>query len=177
MRLKTVKTKNTIQYSIIQDITTINGKRTTRIYENLGTIDKIKLRCGNEEPLTWVTNYILELNKKAKEERLPIIITKYENRLIDKDIQNSFNGGYLFLQEIYYKLELDSICDEITNRYQFKYDLNSILSNLIYARIIYPSSKLKTLELCKNFFEQPNFDLHQIYRALMDTILHIQEQI
>ena len=166
MRLKTVKTKNTIQYSIIQDITTINGKRTTKIYENLGTIDKIKLRCGKEEPLTWVFNYILKLNQKAKEERLPIIITKYENRLIDKNIQNSFNGGYLFLQDIYYKLGLDSICNEITNKYQFKYDLNSILSNLIYARIIYPSSKLKTLELCKNFFEQPNFDLHQIYRAL-----------
>jgi len=89
MRLKTVRTKNTIQYSIIQDITTINGKRTTKIYENLGTIDKIKLRCGKEEPLTWVFNYILKLNQKAKEERLPIIITKYENRLIDKNIQNS----------------------------------------------------------------------------------------
>lgn len=166
MRLKTVKTKNTIQYSIIQDVTTINGKRTTKIFENLGTIDKIKLRCGDEEPLTWLSNYILELNKKAKEDKLPIIITKYENRLIDKNLQNSFNGGYLFLQNIYYNLGLNSVCDEITNKYQFKYNLNSILSNLIYARIIYPSSKLKSLELCKSFFEQPDFDYNHILRAL-----------
>lgn len=44
--------------------------------------------------------------------------------------------------------------------------MNSILSRLIYGRIIYPSSKLKTLELSKNFLEQPNFELHDIYRAL-----------
>ena len=176
MRINKTKSKNSEHYSIIQDVT-INGRRTTKIYENIGNLDCLKSRAGNEEPLVWLNNYVKDLNRKAKEKRLPIIITKYEDRIIDKDIQNSFNGGYLFLQDIYYKLGLDSICDEITNRYQFKYDLNSILSNLIYARIIYPSSKLKTLELCKNFFEQPNFDLHQIYRALMDTILHIQEQI
>ena len=80
--------------------------------------------------------------------------------------QAQFNGGYLFLQDIYYKLGLNCLCDTITNKYQFKYDLNSILSNLIYSRIIYPSSKLKTLELSKRFIEQPNFELHHIYRAL-----------
>ena len=165
MRINKTKSKNSEHYSIIQDVT-INGRRTTKIYENIGNLDSLKSRAGNEEPLVWLNNYVKDLNRKAKEKRLPIIITKYEDRIIDKDIQNSFNGGYLFLQDIYYKLGLDSICNEITNRYQFKYDLNSILSNLIYARIIYPSSKLKTLELCKNFFEQPNFDLHQIYRAL-----------
>ena len=166
MRLKTVKTKNTIQYSIIQDITTIDGKRTTKIYENLGTIDKIKLRCGNEEPFTWVTNYILELNQKNKQNKLPILITKYQDRIIDKNLQYYYNGGYLFLQNIYYKLGLNSICSEISNKYQFKFDLNDILSKLTYARIIYPSSKLKSLELCKNFFEQPNFDYNNILRAL-----------
>ena len=166
MRLKTVKTKNTIQYSIIQDITTIDGKRTTKIYENLGTIDKIKLRCGNEEPFTWVTNYILELNQKNKQNKLPILITKYQDRIIDKNLQYYYNGGYLFLQNIYYKLGLNSICSEISNKYQFKFDLNDILSKLTYARIIYPSSKLKSLELCKNFFEQPNFDYNHILRAL-----------
>ena len=165
MRINKTKSKNSEHFSIIQDVN-INGKRTTKIYENIGNFDSLKLRAGNEDPLVWLNNYVKDLNKKAKENKLPIIITKYENRLIDKNLQNSFNGGYLFLQNIYYNLGLNSICDEITNKYQFKYNLNSILSNLIYARIIYPSSKLKSLELCKNFFEKPDFDYNHILRAL-----------
>jgi transposase len=165
MRIKKVKTKNTVQYSIIKDIT-INGKRTTKIYENLGTLDKIKKRAGEINPFVWLKDYVYKLNKQIKEDTLPIIIKKDPNKIIIKDQQLLFNAGYLFLQNIYYDLKLNNICNEISNKYQFKYDLNSILSRLIYSRIIYPSSKLKTLELSKNFIEQPNFELHHIYRAL-----------
>ena len=115
MRIKKVQTKNTLQYSIIQDIKR-NGKRTTTIYENMGTIDKIKLRCGDEDPLIWLNNYVEELNKKQKENNLPVIIEKYQNRLIPKDTKRLFNGGYLFLQQIYYDLKLDKICKDIIEK-------------------------------------------------------------
>ena len=165
MRIRKTKTKNTEQYAIIYDVN-INGKRTTKIYENLGTIDKIKLRSNNEEPLDWLKKYVNNLNKKIKEESLPIILTKSPTKKLEKNKKYTFNGGYLFLQKIYYDLGLDKICNTISNKYQFKYDLNQILSNLIYSRIIYPSSKLKTLELSKNFIEQPNFEYNHILRAL-----------
>lgn len=165
MRYKTTKTKNTIQYTIIQDINK-NGKRTTCVYENIGNYDKLKLRAGNEEPIIWLDNYIKELNKKVKEESLPIIIQKNPNKIIDKNIQVEFNVGYLFLQDLYYKLGLDNICKDISERYQFKFDLNDILSKLIYSRILFPASKLKTMQLSKNFFEQPNFEYQHIERAL-----------
>ena len=51
MRIRTIKTKNTVQYAIIKDITK-NGKRTTCIYENLGTIDKFKSRAGERRNFT-----------------------------------------------------------------------------------------------------------------------------
>ena len=165
MRIKKVKTKNTIQYSIIQDIK-INNKRTTKIYENLGTIEKIKIRSGDKEPLEWLNKYVKDLNNKHKKNKLPVIIKKSQNKLINKDVQNSYNCGYLFLQSLYYNLGLNKICSSITDKYQFKFNLNSILSNMIYSRIIYPSSKLKTYELSKKFIEQPNFELQHIYRAL-----------
>ena len=72
----------------------------------------------------------------------------------------------MFLQKIYYDLHLDKICDSITDKYQFKYDLNTILSRLIYGRILHPSSKIETFEFSKTLLEQPNFESHQIYRAL-----------
>lgn len=165
MRIRTIKTTNTVQYAIIKDINR-NGKRTTCIYENLGTLDKIKLRAGNEDPLVWLDNYVKELNKKSKEEKIPVIIKKDPSKIIDKNLQSTFNVGYLFLQDIYYKLKLDEICNKISEQYQFKFDLNDIMSKLIYSRILFPSSKLKMLELSKNFLEQPNFDYHHIERAL-----------
>ena len=60
MRIKTTKTKNTIQYTIIKDINK-NGKRTTCVYENLGTIDKIKIRAKNKDPFEWLKEYVRQI--------------------------------------------------------------------------------------------------------------------
>lgn len=166
MRVRKIKSKNSIHYAIIKDITNINGKRTTCVYENIGNMDKLKQRAGNMDPLEWLDNYVKELNLKSKEEKLPVIITKDPTRLIDKNCHCSFNVGYLFLECIYYKLGLNKIANKIQDKYKFQFDLNDILSKLIFSRIIYPASKLKTLELSKNFIEQPNFGYHHIERAL-----------
>lgn len=165
MRIMKRKSGNKLYYSIIFDVVK-NGKRTTEVYEKLGTIDKIKLKSNDLDPYIWLDNHLNDLNTKHKQNTLPIIIKKCPDKIIDKNTRVCFNGGYLFLQNIYYSLGLNNICEEISNKYRFKYDLNSILSNLIYSRIIYPSSKLKTLELSKNFLEQHNFNYHHIMRAL-----------
>ena len=165
MHIKKTKSKNFEHYSIIYDIK-INGKRTSKVYENIGNYDKLKLRAGDDDPIQWLNNYVKELNIKQKENSLPVIIQKNPNKLIDKDVRLSYNIGYLFLQDLYYKLKLDEICKDISDRYQFKFDLNDILSKLIYSRILFPASKLKTLELSKRFLEQPNFEYQHIERAL-----------
>ena len=166
MRVRKIKSKNSIHYAIIKDITNINGKRTTCIYENIGNMDKLKQRAGDMDPLEWLDNYVKELNLKNKEEKLPLIITKDPTRLIDKNCRCSFNVGYLFLECIYYKLGLNKIANKIQDKYKFQFDLNDILSKLIFSRILYPASKLKTLELSKKFIEQPNFEYQHIERAL-----------
>ena len=166
MRLKITKTNKSTNYYVIKDVKTQNGKRTTMIYERLGTEEEIKKKIGNENILEWISEYINELNIKENENKNDIIIKKSPCQLIEKDKQNLFNCGYLFLQKIYYNLGLDKICLKITDKYKFKYDLNNILSNLLYGRIIFPCSKLATHELSKKFIEQPNFELHDIYRAL-----------
>ena len=165
MRKKVTKSKNAEHYSIIYDIK-INGKKTSKVYENIGNYNKLVERAGDKDPLTWLENYIEELNKKQKENNLPVIIEKYQNRLISKDKQRLFNGGYLFLQQIYYDLKLDKICKNIFDEYQIHFDLDNILSRLIYGRVLQPCSKIATYEFSKTLLEQPNFDSHQIYRAL-----------
>lgn len=165
MRIKKTITKNFEFYYIIKDITR-SGKRTTKIVEKLGTIENIKQKANGQDPLVWLSNYVNELNVKEKLGTRSIIKEYSQNKLIELGSKRLFNAGYLFLQKIYYDLAINNICNDITHKHQFKYDLNDILSKLIYSRIIYPSSKLKTLELSKNFIEQPNFDYQHILRSL-----------
>ena len=163
MRLKITKTKSATNYYIIKDIKK-NGKRSTVIYERLGTEKEILERSDGEDIFTWMKNYIDNLNENAATND---IIVKYSpQKIIDKNKQNLFNCGYLFLEKIYYDLKINKICEKISEKYSFKYDLNNILSNLLYSRIIFPSSKLATYNLSKKFIEQPNFELQHIYRAL-----------
>ena len=166
MRLKVTKTGTATNYYIIKDIKTKEGKRSTMIYERLGTEQEIIKRINGENPFDWIKKYIDELNENEKENLNNLLIKKSPSKLIPKNEKCLFNGGYLFLQKIYYSLKLNKICDEISEKYNFKYDLNNILSNLLYGRIIFPSSKLATYSLSQKFIEQPNFKLQHIYRAL-----------
>lgn len=165
MRLKITKSKNAQSLYVIKSFR-INGKNTSKIVEKLGTYDDLLKKLNGQDPIEWAKKYIAELNKKDIEEKREVLIKYSPSKLIKKDEQRSLNGGYLFLQKIYYELGIHKICKDISKRYKFSFDLNSIFSRLIYARVIFPSSKLATYELSKRFIEQPNFDLHQIYRAL-----------
>ncbi|MEW6621961.1 MAG: IS1634 family transposase [Bacillota bacterium] len=165
MRLSFSKSKNATSLYVIKDVVEKN-KRTTKTVEKLGTIKELEEKLNGEDPIEWAKKYIEELNKKEKEEKREVLVKYSPAKLINKGEQRSFNGGYLFLQKIYHELGIHKICKEISQKYKFDFDLNSILSRLIYGRVIFPSSKLATYKLSKKFIEQPNFDLHQIYRAL-----------
>lgn len=165
MRLKITKTKSDTNYYIIKDVTN-NGKRTTQIYEKLGNIECISERANGEAPLEWINKYIENLNNDLKKGNENIVIKKSTSSLLRKNVQNSFNIGYVFLQKIYNALKLNEICKDISQKYKFEYNLDSILSRLIYTRILEPSSKLSSFEASKKFLEQPNFELQHIYRAL-----------
>ena len=166
MRLKITKTNSDTNYYVIKDIKTPSGKRTTMIYEKLGNEHDLLKKSNGEDILEWIKKYIKDLNEKEKEHKNDILIKKSPSKIIPKSEQFCFNVGYVFLQDIYHSLKLNNICNEISDKYRFNYDLDNILSRLIYSRIIYPSSKLATFELSKKYIEQPNFELHDIYRAL-----------
>ena len=164
MRLTITKSKNAESFYIIKSVT-IKGKRTSKIIEKLGTLEEVKLKAKGEDPYVWAKKYVNLLNQEEKENSDDLIIRISKNKKLENK-QYKFNAGYLFLQKIYYDLGINDICTFIKDKYQFHYDLNNILSNLIYSRIIYPSSKLKTLESSKNFLEQPNFTYNDILRSL-----------
>ena len=166
MRLSLVKSKNTTQFYVIKSYRDKNGKNTSKIIEKLGNTEEVTKKAKGKDPIVWAKKYIEGLNKAEKENNLKILIEKSTSTLIPKNEQNLFNCGYLFLEKIYYELGINRICRTINEKYKFEYDLNNILSRLLYGRIIFPASKLATRELSNKFIEQPNFELHDIYRAL-----------
>lgn len=165
MRLSITNNKNSSSFYVIKSVT-VDGKRTSKVIERLGNYEEVKIKANGEDPIVWAKKYIDTLNKQEKENNNILNIPFYKNKILEKNTKYTFNVGYLFLQDIYYSLSLNNICNDITNKHQFKFDLNSVLSRLIYSRIIFPSSKLKTLELSNNFIEQPNFDYNHILRSL-----------
>ena len=165
MRLSITNNKNSSSFYVIKSVT-LDGKRTSKVIERLGNYEEVKIKANGEDPIVWAKKYIDTLNKQEKENNNILNIPFYKNKILEKNTKYTFNAGYLFLQDIYYSLGLNNICNDITNKHQFKFDLNSVLSRLIYSRIIFPSSKLKTLELSNNFIEQPNFDYNHILRSL-----------
>jgi len=158
VRLSISKSKNSTSLYVIKS-TYENGKHSSKIVEKLGTVSELSKKLNGQDPIEWANKYIEELNKKEKEEKLDVLVKYSPSKLIAKDEQRSFNGGYLFLQQIYYQLGLHKICKTISEKYKITYDLNSVLSRLIYGRIIFPSSKLATYQLSTR-------NLQHVYRAL-----------
>ena len=63
-------------------------------------------------------------------------------------------------------MHMDKICRKLKLKYKFKYDINAILSDLIYARILEPYSKRSSFKTASDFLEKPSYGLHDVYRAL-----------
>lgn len=165
MRLKISPSKNAKSFYVIRSIRRA-GVNSSEIVEKLGTEKYIKETYGVDDAEAWARAYVEKLNKEEKSKNHKVLIPFSTDIRIPAGTQRSFNVGYLFLQKLYYQLGLPNICKKIKKEHSFEYDLDSILSRLVYGRILYPSSKLSCMEHSKTLIEQPNFELQHIYRAL-----------
>lgn len=166
MRLKYNETQKGKCYYIIRSVYK-NGKNTSETYEKLGYPEEIADKYGCADPFQWMQEHLRELNEQEKTDRKEKLLVPYDPyKRIPKNTAQSFNVGYLFLQKVYYGLCIDLIASHITKRHHFQYDMNSILSRLIFGRILFPGSKLSTCRLSQNLLEQPDFEYHQMARAL-----------
>ena len=166
MKLTVSRSKNAESYYVQKSYRTDSGKSSTRTVERLGTIEEVRARFGEENTMEAVKAYVRELTRADREQRRDITVKLSQSKMIKKDEQRCYNGGYLFLQKIYHELGLDRICNKIAKKRKNGYDLDGILSMLLYTRILYPGSKLSSLEDARRFIEQPEADIHQVYRAL-----------
>lgn len=170
MRVTTSKSKNSESFYITQSYTNAQGKSTSKTIRKLGTLAELSKRLNTDRDgvMAWANEQarLETVRYKSEKEDALVMVPFHSNKLMDYYQQKLFTGGYLFLQSVYYALKMDSICRKIKSRYKFEYDLNAILSDLIYTRVLEPSSKSSSFRAAKQFLEPPTYELHDVYRAL-----------
>lgn len=170
MNLHISKSKNSESFYIAKSYAKANGSTSSTIVRKLGTLEQLIIEHGptRDDVIAWAKNEVrLETEKYKKEKEAQTILIPFRaDKQMDYEKQVFYRGGYLFLQYIYYQLHIDKICRKLKLKYKFKYDINAILSDLIYSRILEPSSKRSSFKTASEFLEKPSYELHDVYRAL-----------
>ncbi len=170
MRLHTSKSKNAESFYVSKGYVNDKGVSTSVIVRKLGTLAELLPEHGptRDDVVAWCKEQCRIETQKYKEEQQAksVQITFHADRQLDYGQQKLFRGGYLFPQSVYYGLQLDKTCRKIKSRHKYEYDLNAILSDLIYNRILDPRSKSSAYRTAQEFLEAPTYQLHDVYRAL-----------
>lgn len=170
MRVTTTKSKNAESFYVTKGYINDKGVSTSVIVRKLGTLKELSEKLGTDRDgvMAWAKEQArIETEKyKAEQSQKIVTIPFRADRQLEYGKQKCFMGGYLFLQSFYHKLRLDAVCRKIRDKHKFDYDINAILSDLIYARILDPGSKLSAYKTAQKFLEKPSYKLHDVYRAL-----------
>lgn len=167
MRISIGKSKNKEFLYILRSCRN-NNKSTTQIFKKLGSMDELLPLFDNDRDkvVHWAKEQARIETEKYNNEMQSISIPFFPNQHINMNESRSFNCGYLFLQSLLRDLRFDNMCRYIKDHHDFDFDLKAIFSDLIYSRILHPSSKLSSFSFAHTLLEQPRYDLHQIYRCL-----------
>ena len=143
-----------------------DGKSTSKVVEKLGTLEEVIQKANGRDPYEWAKERARCLTEQEKQQKMDVLVKYSPTKQISMGNQRSFNGGYLFLQQLYYQLELDKICKTIQGKYKIEFNLNGVLSQLLFSRILYPGSKREAFYTMHKYLESPQIELHHFYRAL-----------
>ena len=159
-----------------------DGKTSSKVFRKLGKLDELLTRFFNneEELMTWAKQEAAKDTELYSAESSNVSLTFSQTSYITMNEERSFNIGYLFLQKICANLNLKNICRNISGRYDYTYNLEAILTDLVYSRIISPSSKLSSYSFCNTLLEAPKYSLQNVYRSLSvmaKESYYIQEEL
>lgn len=171
MFIKVRPLKNGRKYlSIVQGYRGEDGKTKHKTIKKLGYLDELEKEY--EDPISHFKNLI---NQETDKIMTNYTINNLNTKEIDKNSKPK-NLGYAVLKKVYDELGIKEVLDEINRSSKIQFNLNDILSFLVFMRIIKPGSKKNAYDNKDLLFEKYDFSLDDIYRSL--TVLNpLQEKI
>lgn len=147
-----------------------NGKKTTtKNIKRLGKHSELLLITDN--PLEYAKNEVKKMNEEYRSGRSEFIVAMDFNERIpstDSPCSNStsLNIGYLYLKDVYAKLNLSDFFKSVSSDRKITYDCNKICQFLTYARILDPASKYGTYDKLDTYYEKPQIEYQHMIRFL-----------
>lgn len=147
-----------------------NGKKTTtKNIKRLGKHSELLLITDN--PLEYAKNEVKKMNEEYRSGRSEFIVTMdFNERIPSTDSlysnSTSLNIGYLYLKDIYAKLNLSDFFKSVSSDRKITYDCNKICQFLTYARILNPASKYGTYDKLDTYYEKPQVEYQHMIRFL-----------
>ncbi len=147
-----------------------NGKKTTT--KNIKRLGKhSELLLITDDPLVYAKNEVKKMNEEYRSGRSEFVVTMDFNERIpssDSPCSNStsLNIGYLYLKDIYAKLNLSDFFKSVSSDRKITYDCNKICQFLTYARILDPASKYGTYDKLDTYYEKPQVEYQHMIRFL-----------
>jgi len=147
-----------------------NGKKTTtKNIKRLGKHSELLLITDN--PLEYAKNEVKKMNEEYRSGRSEFIVTMdFNERIPSTDSlysnSTSLNIGYLYLKDIYAKLNLSDFFKSVSSDRKITYDCNKICQFLTYARILDPASKYGTYDKLDTYYEKPQIEYQHMIRFL-----------
>ena len=168
----------------------VGNKTSTKNVKRIGKYSE--LLGAHPDPLEYAKEVVAQMNEELKNNQLGITFTID----LDEKVQSTgdraskstvLNIGYLFLQSIYQKLDLNQFFKDITADSKVTFDCNEINRFMTFSRILEPKSKLATMDVLGNYYEKPDFDYQHVMRymtileknfdAYMETLFNGSENV
>ncbi len=159
-----------------------NGKKVTT--KNVARIGKhSELLKITDDPLAYAKEQVKKYNEEVKKNNKVgmEIHLDFAQKIRSTDEATSAstlkNIGYLYLQRLYYQLEIDKFFDNITKNRKITFNPDLVNRFITYSRILDPDSKLGSYEKLNTFYEGPVFDYQHIMRTMDLMYEHYNEYI
>ena len=155
--LKKTKLKGRTYLSIDESFYSQEKKGTAhKCYKSLGSVETL-IKNGMADPVSFYQQEVDRLNSRKKQDGVPMISER----------SPFLFSGYFPLKSILERLDVRKYVSLFSLTSDFKYDLYSVLSSLIYARSVNPCSKRRTFhEVLPYLFEPHDFSYDQMMDAL-----------
>ena len=159
--LKKSNLKKGVYLQIYESFYDAERKQTAhRSYKALGYVNELKDK-GIEDPVSYYKAEVENLNRARKDQ-----MHKEKQRQIAEESPERYLG-YFPLKNLNDKLGVKKYINWMQTAVDFKFNVFSMMSALVYARAVRPYSKRRTFdEVIPKLFEKYDFSLNQLYEGL-----------